>query len=230
MGVGDSRVQFLIRLPHRSCVDLTPLSLEGQCTLVVNAKNFNTLLRKLTTYFISTRVKFIEIAPKIFGEDPLRGIVIPYVLYKFSKDFDKWKLNYDAPFFESSSQVRKFETAKSSALKHNQSRAAVKHVDDKITAWDIAELHQRNSSQFNNDSKTGNTKSDASKRKISISESQSPLHNQANKEDGATSVPICNGLLAEADIFRLNNLLMTHLEVKDRKYMITVHKDAFLGR
>ena len=225
--IGDSRIQFLIRLPHSSCVDLTPIELEGQCSLVVNIKNIQALLRKFTTYYISNRVRFIEMPSINAGEPPLNGIVLPYLLYKYSKDFEKWKMTYDTPVFESAPKSSRVETT--TKLRPNQKRVQNKQSDTTLTAWDLAEIHQRNS--LSTDAKSAR---DPAKRKISVSsDSHAPvpsLQLPIGKDESASAAIVCNGLLPEADVFRLCNLLLKHLEVKDRKYMISVYKDAFLGR
>lgn len=289
----DPRVQFLLRLPYH-CSISTHNSLANPCSDrnkplndriietssrsrlgVLNMANMNIVLRQMTTEFITKRVRFIGL-PKRADQmnilekgDPEHNmqvaIVLPVVLKKYSKDFEKWQDMYPTSYETAMTSTYCSLSEKDEGVKKQQSKSNnYNGADDAMgaaTQWDVAEKQQRsldvmsstNTAEkriFSSTSAAVADSTELSMRSASanaysgidhsplLAAYQDSLKNEnitggvgGNSESEAHYVSIItNGLLPETELFRICSLMMNNLEIKDRKYLLKEHKQAFLGR
>mgnify|MGYP003386545249 CR=1 FL=1 len=253
---------------------------------VLSISNIDIALRQLTTEYITRRVRFIALPKRtdqmsiLEKDDPEQNmqiaIVLPLILRKYTKDFEKWQDNY----------TTSFETAMTAAYtpvehdgnglhdnkiiksksKSNSNNTGSGSGSGSATQWDMAEKQQRSldvmsstnindkkiisSSNVNTmvDNNTNTNSNQNSMRSVSHAYSgldhspllaayQDSLKNENNTNIGEASESqahyvsiITNGLVPEAELFRICRLLINNLEIKDRKYLLKEHKQAFLGR
>ena len=248
------------------------------------------MLRRMTTLYISSHVRFIQVPSDSAGsieasrDNPSDGggnshshregsttmaIVLPYLLYKYSKDFERWKVQYDTPFSLNSSSKHSnvsTDTSTTTDARENSPSKAIpirelqrvnyvegvaagsfprsvsgKFSPSSSTHWDTAELQQRkNNLQVNETRRIITSSGSPSKTTSDMNammkdDSEGMVGSGAVTGDyGSTGTTIDKsptlGLWGESEMFRLCSLLSHNLEIKDRKYMLKVYNQSFLGR
>jgi len=252
LGSGDPRVSFMLRLPHHTSISWSNVAVQSSRSQkrtgnnfhgVLNQSNIKAALRQMTTLYLSQQVRFTSAMGE--GDDcgAAAAIVLPYLLHKYAGDFAKWKMVYDTPFTllshiqsaavkapKSPSRAPVAQTSngnlspRSSSL--SRSLKSANSLSTSNTQWDVVEFQQRTSAG-NSVAKTSSL-TEAPYSGLSIQNDRaesSEIHAAMTEGLGQGS-----GLWAERELFRICRLLASHLEIKDRKYILKVYKDAFLGR
>jgi hypothetical protein len=256
MGNGDPRVPFMLRLPHHTSIGWGNVTAQGsrgkQRNMntshgVLTTGNLNAALRQMVTLYISQHVRFTSsLQDGVTGTG--RAIVLPLLLHKYAGDFAKWKVVYDTPFsLLSTTQTAAAAKApkspsrpvgpgassslQSAASSLSRSQKGSKPLSTSNTQWDVVEFQQRTSAGNSVGKSSGVDEAPYSglsaHRPISVEHAASCGDMDAALTEGLEQG--C-GLWAERELFRICRLLANQLEIKDRKYILKVYKEAFLGR